>query len=143
MTAQQRNTPAYLLAHGRLYRAIVSLPRELCPADEPLHERVVFFDGPRRLNPDAHLEKLLCVAWNITTFDWAANGHIYNVTPAVELIEGGQSEDHAQRLFETSWGGLKSIGYAQADRIDIFAAPELKRRLMDTVATLPRQGSAT
>lgn len=146
-TARQAQAPtppkpqAHLLAHGRLYRAHVSLPQALCPIGEPLHERTVFFDAPHS-DPAAHLEKLLALAWNVPTTDWAEQGHIYNVTPACDLAEEGLSEDHDQRLFETSWGGLEHMGFAQPDRVDIFAAPKLKRRLLDTLATLPRQGGA-
>jgi hypothetical protein len=57
--------PAHYQAHGRLYRAIVSLPDAMCERDRPLQKRWVFFDCPGNTNPGERLEALLALAWNI------------------------------------------------------------------------------
>jgi len=145
-TAAQPPTPAgtepkpYLLTCGRLYRAIVSLPPELCPLDEPLHERIVFFDGPRT-DPADHLETLLAHAWNIQTTGWAEAGFIYNISPAFDLTQEGLSEDPGARLFELSWGGPEGIGYADPARVDLFVAPVLKARLQANLEQLPKKAA--
>lgn len=110
------------MARGRLYRAIVSLPEAMCPRGEPLHERIVFFDGPRE-NPHEFLQTLLGHAWHVDTLDWLDNGCIYNLTSAHDLVEEGMSDDLNARLLETSWGGEPRIGYAAAERTDFFVAP--------------------
>lgn len=130
MSTRASPSPVHYAAQGRLYRAIVSLPERLCPPDEPLHERIVFFDGPR--TPDcagAYLESLLFQAWGVGTANWCEDGLIYNIQSAQDLIEQNESEDLDCRLFEMSWGGPEGVGYAHPNRVDIFAAPVLKARL--------------
>lgn len=65
---QARPHPAHYQAHGRLYRAIVSLPDSMCERDRPLQERWVFFDCPANDLPGDLLEALLSLAWNIDTY---------------------------------------------------------------------------
>lgn len=135
---------AHILANGRLYRAIVSLPEGMCPKGEPLHERIVFFDGPCT-QPVEHLETLLAHAWNTQTTGWAEDGFIYNVEPAFDLIEQGVSADLDARLFELSWGGPEGVGYADPARVDLFLAPVLKARLqtaLAAIATTAKKGGA-
>jgi hypothetical protein len=38
---------------------------------------------------------------------------IYNCSSAEELIAEGLSEDHAVRLFETSWSGDRAVGFVK------------------------------
>lgn len=118
------------MARGRLYRAIASLPAALCPRDEPLHERVVFFDGPRE-NPGEYLETLLGHAWHVDTLGWCADGYIYNLQSAADLIEEGVSDDRNARLLETGWGGDAPIHYADQARTDFFVAPVMQARLRE------------
>ena len=119
---------AHTLANGRLYRAIVSLPRDMCPKGEALHERIVFFDGPIQGAGD-YLEKLLAHAWHIDTSGWCRSGYIYNIYPAFDLIEQGEDADLDMRLFEIGWGGPDGVIYADPERVDLFVAPVLKARL--------------
>lgn len=135
-------TPAHYAARGRLYRAIVSLPQSLLPRDEPLHERIVFFDGPRDEREHEHLEALLRHAWNIDTSGWSEQGYIYNVQSAYGLTEQNESADLDARLFELSWGGPEGIGYANPDRVDLFVNPVLKARLLAVLNRLPNRGGA-
>ena len=127
-SALEAKPKAYLLARARLYRAIVTLPRDLCPVDEPLHERIVFFDAPV-LTPCEHLELLLYRAWSIHTDGWGEKGFIYNIQSGFELTEQGLSSDHDARLFEMGWHG-DSITYADAARVDLLVHPILKARLL-------------
>ena len=129
------------LARGRLYRAIVSLPVAMCPRGEPLHERIVFFDGPRE-NPGEFLETLLAHAWHVDTLDWCADGCIYNLRPAQELIDEGLSDDVNARLLETSWGGAERIGYARPERTDLLVAPLMKARLLELQARVQKTAGA-
>lgn len=122
-------TPIHWHAKGRLYRAFVSLPQAMCPAGEPLHERTVFFDGPRE-NPGEYLETLLAHAWHADTVGWCEDGHIYNLQSAASLVDEGLSDDANARLLETSLGGPQRIGYADPARTDFFAAPLLKAQLL-------------
>lgn len=134
-------TQAHYAARGRLYRAIVSLPQSLLPHDEPLHERIVIFDGPRE-NWHGHLHTLLAHAWNTDTIDWCGDGYVYNVTSAYDLTEQNESADIDARLFELSWGMHDGIGYAAPDRVDLFVNPVLKARLLAVLNRLPKRGSA-
>lgn len=129
-------------AQGRLYRAIVSLPERLCPRDELLHERIVFFDGPT-VDAGPHLEKLLGAAWNVDTAGWCGAGWIYNLRSASDLIEENESADIDARLFELSWGGPEGVGYAETARVDLFVAPVPKARLQAALARLVATGSTS
>ena len=133
--------PVRYLAQKELYRAIVSLPAALCPRDEPLHERIVFFDGPRE-NPGEYLETLLAHAWHVDTIGWWTDGVIYNLASAAELTLENVSTDMDARLFELSWGGPERIGYADPARVDLFVAPRLKARLQTALDRLPKIGGA-
>lgn len=126
---------AHTLANGRLYRAIVSLPQNMCPKGETLHERIVFFDGPIQ-EAGGYLEKLLAHAWHIDTADWCVNGNIYNIDPAFDLIEQGEGADLDVRLFEIGWGGPQDVVYADPARVDLFVAPMLKARLQAALAQI-------
>lgn len=137
----ERKPQPHLMARGRLYRAIVSLPHELCPRNEPLHERIVFFEGPFT-DPAGHLETLLAHVWNIETTGWAEDGYIYNISPAFNLTEEGASEIPGARLFELSWGGPEGIGYADPARVDLFVAPMLKACLEAALKLLAKEGGA-
>ncbi|WP_159917849.1 hypothetical protein [Pantoea sp. 18069] len=134
--------PAHFLAHGRLHRAIVSLPQHMCPSDEPLHERIVFFDVPSPGNAGLYLVTLLAAAWNVDAEDWRENGLVYNVRPARDLFEEGMSADENARLFEMGWDGPQGVSYAEPRRVDLFVAPALKARLQATIDHLAREGLA-
>ncbi|PIF29398.1 hypothetical protein CLU88_4327 [Acidovorax sp. 56] len=134
--AKQANTPrppagqpfpAHYQAHGRLYRAIVSLPDSMCKRDCPLQERWVFFDCPTGKRPDVHLEALLALAWNIDTTSWCDSGFIHNITEARELIKQGDADDDTA-LFECEWGceGTKHVALAD---VDFFCTPRVRARL--------------
>ncbi len=131
--APRRSTPHHWQAKKRLYRAIVTLPQSMCPKGEPLHERIVLFDGPET-NPGEYLETLLAHAWHADTFGWSNDGSIYSLQSAAQLVEEGLSEDLNARLFETGWGGAEPIGYANGSRVDLFVAPILKAALLETLA---------
>ena len=134
-------TPAHHLARQRLHRAIVSLPTKLCPKDEPLHERIVFFDGPRS-NAGEFLETLLAQVWHVNTDSWRIDGEIYNIQSADDLIAENVSDDTDKRLFEVSWGGPDGTTFANPDRVDIFTAPILKARLQAVLDDLNAEVAA-
>ena len=119
--------PAHFQAHGRLYRAIVSLPDSMCERDRPLQERWVFFDCPGNTNPGERLEALLALAWNIDTSSWCDRGLIYNIADARELITQGDADDDTA-LFECEWGSEGSKHVALAD-VDFFCTPRVRARL--------------
>lgn len=133
--------PLHWQTRGRLYRAIVSLPPGLCPPGEPLHERIVFFDGPRQ-NAGEYLETLLAHAWHVDTIGWHEDGAIYNLQPATDLVDEGLSEDRDARLLETGWGGDAPIHYADPARTDVFAAPLLRAQLLALLARVHEGGAA-
>ena len=119
--------PAHFQAHGRLYRAIVSLPDSMCERDRPLQDRWVFFDCTGNTNPGERLEALLALAWNIDTSSWCDRGLIYNITDARELITQGDADDDTA-LFEYEWGSEGTKHVALAD-VDFFCTPRVRARL--------------
>lgn len=133
--------PVTLAGNGRLYRAIVSLPKEM--SSEALEERVVFFEVKSGESAGRYLESLLEKVWCIDTKDWCEDGHIYNVNSAIELHGyslGDNGGPNDLMLFETGGGGngIEAIGpnrthYAQADAVDMFVTPRVARRLRDAL----------
>lgn len=119
---------------GRLFRAIVSLPEAMCPADETMHERIVFFTAPAAADPGEHLESLLSKVWNVMALGWCDDGHIYNITTESALAWDGVSQDSDARLFETACGGPDGVTYADPARVDFLVAPALKLRLQSALA---------
>ena len=122
-----RPHPAHYQAHGRLYRAIVSLPDSMCERDRPLQERWVFFECPGDTQPGDRLEALLALAWNIDTTSWCDRGLIYNVSEASELIVQGDADDDTA-LFECEWGngGTKHV---HPRDVDFYCTPRVRARL--------------
>lgn len=129
---QARPFPAYYQAHGRLYRAIVSLPEHMCEAGRPLQERWVFFDCPASEDPGAWLERLLALAWNINTTGWGASGCIYNVQHARELIAQNDADDDTA-LFECAWGS-EGTQHVEPHEVDYFCTPRVRARLETALA---------
>lgn len=119
--------PAHYQAHGRLYRAFVSLPRDMCERDRPRQERWVFFDCPTGDMPHAHVEELLALAWNISTKGWCDRGVIYSITEASELIDQGDADDDTA-LFECQWG-CEGTKHVHLDEVDFFCTPRVRARL--------------
>lgn len=130
--AALRPFPAHYQAHGRLYRAIVSLPLHMCDRDRPLQERRVFFDCPTAINPCARLETLLALAWNIDTAGWGEIGYIYNIYEASELIAQNDADDDTA-LFECQWGCEGTRHVASCD-VDYFVPPLVRARLEAALA---------
>lgn len=125
--------PAHYLTHGRLYRAIVSLPPRMCERDRPLQERWVFFDCPTACNnPCTRLEALLALAWNVDTAGWGEAGYIYNICAARELIDRGDADDDTA-LFECEWGCEGTKHVAPGD-VDYFVPPLVRARLEAALA---------
>lgn len=122
-----RPHPAHYQAHGRLYRATVSLPDSMCERDRPLQERWVYFDCPSDRNPGEHLEALLRLGWNISTVGWCDLGYIYNVAEASELIARNDADDDTA-LFECEWGSEGTKHVALHD-VDFFCTPRVRARL--------------
>lgn len=134
------STPRQLSAaptvrRGRLFRAIVSLPEFMCPADETMHERIVFFSAPAVCpSSGQYLENLLSHVWNVEACGWCDDGHIYNITTESALAWDGVSQDSDARLFETACGGPDGVTYADPARVDFLVAPALKLRLQSALA---------
>ena len=122
-----RPHPAHYQAHGRLYRAIVSLPASMCERDRPLQERWVFFDCPTDDMPHGRIEALLALAWNISTLGWCDNGLIYNITEARELIAQNDADDDTA-LFECEWGS-EGTKHVPLHDVDFFCTPRVRARL--------------
>ncbi|MBD9407157.1 hypothetical protein IB236_17565 [Acidovorax sp. ACV02] len=120
--------PAHYQAHGRLYRAIVSLPTSMCERDRPLQERWVFFDCPHSEMPHARIEALLALAWNIDTTAWCSNGLIYNIASASDLIAQGDADDDTA-LFECAWGGPDGTQHVSPHDVDYFCTPRVRAGL--------------
>ena len=119
--------PAHYQAHGRLYRAIVSLPQSMCDRDRPFQERWVFFDAPTGADAGARLELLLSLAWNIDTTGWCDSGAIYNLYEASELIAVNDAYDDTA-LFECGWSS-EGIEYIRPEDTDYFCTPRVRARL--------------
>ena len=122
-----RPHPAHYQAHGRLFRAIVSLPESMCERDRPLQERWVFFDCPTAAQPGSRLEALLALAWNIATTGWCDRGFIYNVAEASQLIARGDADDDTA-LFECEWGS-EGTKHVPLQDVDFFCTPRVRARL--------------
>ena len=122
-----RPHPAHYLAHGRLYRAIVSLPRDMCERDRPLQERWVFFDCPTGETPHPHIEALLALAWNVSSIGWCDRGIIQGITEASDLIAQGDADDDTA-LFECECGSEGTKHVALHD-VDFFCTPRVRARL--------------
>lgn len=110
---------------ANLWRATVTLPRAFRPQDR--EERWVFFEPPKGDLPQAHIEALLALAWNISTTGWCDCGLIYEVTAACDLIKLGDAEDDTA-LFECEWGCEGTKHVAPAD-VDFFCSPRVRARL--------------
>ena len=123
-----RQYPAHYQAHGRLFRAVVSLPDAMCEPDRPPQERWVFFDCPTAAQPGARLEALLSLAWNIDTIGWADRGFIYNIAEASQLIAQGDADDDTA-LFECEWGGGEGAKHVSPHDVDFFCTPRVRARL--------------
>lgn len=121
-------SPAHYQAHGRLYRAIVSLPPSMAERDRPLQERWVFFDCPTSEMPHGRIEALLALAWNINTTAWCDNGLIYGITSASDLIAQGDADDDTA-LFECAWGGPDGTQHVSPHDVDYFCTPRVRARL--------------
>lgn len=122
-----RTHPAHYQAHGRLYRAIVSLPDSMCERDRSLQERWVFFDCPTGCDSGERLEALLSLAWNISTVGWCDRGYIYNLTEASALIAQNDADDDTA-LFECGWGA-GGIQHIALHDVDFFCTPRVRARL--------------
>lgn len=127
--------PAHYAAHGRLYRAIVTLPEAMCSRHRPFQERWVFFDCPKDVHPSARLEQLLALAWNVETKGWADIGSIYNITSARELIEENDGDDDTA-LFECAWGGIEGVQYVAPEDVDCLVPPTVRARLEAAMARI-------
>lgn len=123
-----RPHPAHYQAHGRLYRAIVSLPPSMCERDRPPQERWVFFDRPHSEMPHGRIEALLALAWNIDTTAWCSNGLIYNIATASDLITQGDADDDTA-LFECAWGGPDGTQHVSPHDVDYFCTPRVRAGL--------------
>jgi hypothetical protein len=139
--AKARPFPAHYQAHGRLYRAIVSLPESMCGRDRPLQERWVFFDCPGNELPSAWLENLLALTWNINTRGWCNQGFIYNVEAAPDVIAQGDADDDTA-LFECAWGGSEGVEHVQPADVDFFCTPRVRARLEAALARIGAGGAA-
>lgn len=119
--------PAHSQAHGRLMRAIVTLPRHMTTDGRSLQERWVFFDAPSVSGAGERLAQLLAPVWNIDTVGWANDGSIYNLEEASELIRQNEADDDTA-LFECEWGknGTKHVA---AEDVDYFCTPRVRARL--------------
>lgn len=119
--------PAHFQAHGRLYRAIVSLPVSMREHDRPTQERWVFFDCPADHHPGEWLEALLALAWNISTIGWCDRGLIHSTIEASELIAQGDADDDTA-LFEYEWGNAGTKHVRPRD-VDFYCTPRVRARL--------------
>lgn len=119
--------PAYSQAHGRLMRAIVTLPPHMTTDGRSLQERWVFFDAPSVSGAGERLAQLLALTWNINTAGWADDGSIYNLEEASELIRQNEADDDTA-LFECGWGkdGTKHVA---VEDVDYFCTPRVRARL--------------
>lgn len=133
--------PATLAGNARLYRAIVSLPRNMTSGT--FEERIVFFESRSDQYVGLYLEGLLEKVWCVDTKGWCEDGCIYNINSARELHESSLNYEGVPNdlmLFETGGGGdgIEAIGtkrthYAQADVVDMFVTPRVARRLRDAL----------
>ena len=121
--------PSTIVARGRLHRAIVSLPLEMCKRGHTTQERIVFFEGPSR-GTGSHLAALLALAWGVDTAEWCERGFIYNISSARELLAQNLSDSQDARLLETGWGGDMPIHYACDADVDLFVTPQVHERLL-------------
>jgi hypothetical protein len=133
------------LAGGRLRRAIVGLPKWLAEPDEPIQERIVFFESPLANGAGKYLQDLLGQVWCLDTADWLEQGYIYNVHSAADLLRDSFSPAAPGDLylFETGCGGdsMHAVGpnrvhYARANTVDLFVRPRVARRLGDVIDTI-------
>jgi len=133
------------LAAGRLRRAIVGLPKWMAEPDEPIQERIVFFESPLPTGAAKYLEELLAKVWCLDTEGWAADGFIYNTHSAADLRRDAFDPKAPGELylFETGCGGqgMRAVGptrihYARANTIDLFVRPRVARRLSEVMDTI-------
>mgnify|MGYP007089699630 CR=1 FL=1 len=133
---------------GKLCRAFVSLPPQLCPVGRPMAERTVFFECKPGVGAAQHLEQLLALAWCVDTTGWAEKGFIYNVFSAAELMRERWSPDDDDDgdesplvLFECGWGGPGGIGpehthYSRVQDCDLFVTPRVWMVLVSALAEI-------
>jgi hypothetical protein len=134
--SRPRTFPAHYQAHGRLYRAIVSLPQGMCERDRPLQERWVFFDCPGAERAAERLQELLALAWNTSTTGWADSGLIYNIVTASDVADQNGAHDDAA-WFECAWGS-EGTQYVSPDDVDYFCTPIVRARLEAALARATR-----
>lgn len=137
--------PITAIGNGILYRAVVSLPSHMTERDQPLQERIVFFEAPSIEGRVRYLEELLAKVWCIDTEGWCESGYIYNIYSADELRRNSFSSGQANdlQLFETGAGGMgievigsDRIHYARSDRVDLFVTPRVAARLRAALDTI-------
>lgn len=130
---------------GRLHRAIVCLPSELCQRDRPMQERKVFFEANSYGGEARQLEALLAIAWNVDTTEWCERGFIYNLVSAHEVLRMGYSfgpeETGNLRLLESGCGGdgdyavgPDRIHYWRAADVDLFVTPAIAAHMHELLA---------
>lgn len=134
------------LGNGKLYRAIVALPDFMTELDQPLQERVVFFEVPHGVDyAGYHLESLLAKVWCVDTLNWCNRGTIYNIFTVAELEKWAfdRVQINDLTLFEIGAGGdginaicPNRIHYARVGRVDLFVTPRVARRLQDALDTI-------
>lgn len=138
-----RQMPITAIGNGILYRAIVSLPSHMTERDQPLQERIVFFESPSSEGCCQYLEELLAKVWCIDTDGWCDSGYIYNVHSADELRRNsysGSDQPADLKLFEVGAGGngIYAVGpdqihYARGHGVDLFVTPRVAARLREAL----------
>jgi hypothetical protein len=116
--------------------------------EQPVEDRVVFFEVPRGADCIAQLKQVLACNWCADTEHWYERGYISNIEPAFDLLKRAAGNDRTGdlRIFEIGIGGApplavgpKRIQYARASHVDLFTSPRVTkrlRRLLDVIDDL-------
>lgn len=133
--------PILSFCQDRLFRARICLPKDMIEEDEPLMDRMVFFESPSADQSAAIIEALIAIAWQTDTRGWVDDDCIYDIEPATAIRSlSSIPTDNDIHIFEDGIGGdidqaigPERIRYVRAKHVDLYVSPPVSTLLHDAL----------